>query len=94
MYEGGIAWMRHSISDTAQYGDMTVGPRIITEETRQEMKKVLTEIQNGEFAKKWLLENQVGRPAFNALAKRDDNHAIETVGKELRGMMSWLKKGK
>ncbi|MCL1790074.1 MAG: ketol-acid reductoisomerase [Peptococcaceae bacterium] len=94
MYEGGIAWMRHSISDTAQYGDMTVGPRIITEETRREMKKVLTEIQTGEFAKNWLLENQVGRPAFNALARKDDDHPIETVGKELRGMMSWLKKQK
>ncbi|MCL1853532.1 MAG: ketol-acid reductoisomerase [Peptococcaceae bacterium] len=94
MYEGGIAWMRHSISDTAQYGDMTVGPRIITEDTRKEMKKVLTEIQNGEFAKNWLMENQVGRPAFNAMAKKDNDHPIETVGKELRGMMSWLKKQK
>ncbi|MCL1916707.1 MAG: ketol-acid reductoisomerase [Peptococcaceae bacterium] len=94
MYEGGISWMRYSISDTAQYGDMAVGSRIITEDTRQEMKKVLAEIQNGHFAKEWLLENQVNRPSFNAMAKRDENHPIEGVGKELRGMMSWLPKKK
>lgn len=92
MYEGGISWMRYSISDTAQYGDMTVGKRIITEETRKEMKKVLEEIQNGEFAKKWLLENQANRPEFNAMARRDEEHPIEKVGKELRAMMPWLKK--
>ncbi len=92
IYEGGISRMRYSVSDTAQYGDMITGKRIITEETRKEMKKVLEEIQNGEFAKRWLLENQANRPAFNAMAKQGEDHLIEKVGKELRGMMSWLKK--
>ncbi|WP_407308505.1 ketol-acid reductoisomerase [Desulfosporosinus sp. SB140] len=92
MYEGGLSWMRYSVSDTAQYGDMTVGKRIVNEETRKEMKKVLAEIQNGTFAKNWLLENQANRPAFNATARREENHLIEKVGQELRGMMSWLKK--
>lgn len=92
MYEGGLSWMRYSVSDTAQYGDMTVGKRIINAQTRQEMKKVLEEIQNGEFAKAWLLENQANRPAFNATARREENHPIEKVGRELREMMSWLKK--
>lgn len=92
MYEGGLSWMRYSVSDTAQYGDMTVGKRIITEETRKEMKKVLQEIQDGSFAKAWLLENQANRPAFNAMARNEENHEIEKVGEQLRGMMSWLKK--
>lgn len=92
IYEGGISWMRYSISDTAQYGDLTVGKRIITDETRKEMKKVLEEIQNGEFAKRWLLENQVNRPAFNAMNRAEEEHLVEKVGKELRGMMPWLKK--
>ncbi len=92
IYEGGLSWMRYSVSDTAQYGDMTIGKRIITQDTRQEMKRVLAEIQNGEFAKNWLLENQANRPAFNAMARAEENHPIEKVGKELRGMMSWLKK--
>lgn len=92
MYEGGISWMRYSISDTAQYGDMVTGRRIITEETRQEMKKVLEEVQTGEFARKWLAENQVNRPVFNAMTRRDEQHLIETVGKDLRAMMPWLKK--
>lgn len=92
MYEGGLSWMRYSVSDTAQYGDMTVGKRIVNEDTRKEMKKVLAEIQNGTFAKNWLLENQANRPAFNATARREENHLIEKVGQELRGMMSWLKK--
>lgn len=92
IYEGGLSWMRYSVSDTAQYGDMMIGKRIITDQTRQEMKKVLQEIQNGEFAKAWLLENQANRPAFNAIARAEENHPIESVGKELRGMMSWLKK--
>ncbi|MDQ7095918.1 ketol-acid reductoisomerase [Desulfosporosinus sp. PR] len=92
MYEGGLGWMRYSVSDTAQYGDMTVGKRIVNEETRKEMKKVLAEIQNGTFAKNWLLENQANRPAFNAMTRREENHLIEKVGQELRGMMSWLKK--
>jgi len=92
MYEGGIGWMRYSVSDTAQYGDLTVGPRIINQETRKEMKKVLEEIQDVTFARNWLLENQVGRPGFNAMTKRDEEHQIEKVGQELRGMMSWLTK--
>lgn len=94
MYEGGISNMRYSVSDTAQYGDLMVGRRIITGETREEMRQVLSEIQSGEFAREWLLENQVGRPVFNALTKIDAGHPIEKVGKELRAMMPWLKKKK
>ncbi len=90
IYEKGIAGMRYSISNTAEYGDLSRGRRIITDETRAEMKKVLAEIQNGEFAKEWLLENQVGRPTFNAIARRQGEHKIEEVGKRLRGMMSWI----
>jgi len=92
MYEGGIQWMRYSISDTAEYGDMTVGPRIINQEVRAEMKRVLARIQDGSFAREWLLENQVGRPVYNALKQRDANHLIERVGRELRAMMKWLQK--
>ncbi len=92
MYEGGIGWMRYSVSDTAQYGDMTVGKRIINQETRKEMKKVLEEIQDGTFAKAWLLENQANRPAFNAMTRNGEDHLIEKVGEQLRGMMYWLKK--
>ena len=94
MYEGGISWMRHSISDTAQWGDMKIGRRIITDETRQEMKKVLAEIQEGKFAKEWIQENRVNRPEFISLARRDEDHEIEQVGKELRKMMPWLKEKK
>jgi ketol-acid reductoisomerase len=90
MYEAGIAGMRYSISDTAQFGDMTRGPRIVNDDTKKEMKKILDEIQTGTFAKEWILENRAGRPTFNALAKRDDNHLLEQVGKELRSMMSWV----
>jgi ketol-acid reductoisomerase len=90
IYEKGIAGMRYSISNTAEYGDLTRGPRIITSETREEMKKILAEIQNGQFAKEWLLENRVGRPQFNALARRQAEHPVEEVGKRLRGMMSWI----
>ncbi len=92
IYEGGIAKMRHSISDTAEYGDMSVGPRIITEETRKEMKNVLKEIQNGTFARRWILENQSNRAWFNAQKRIDANHPVEIVGKELRSRMPWLKK--
>jgi ketol-acid reductoisomerase len=92
MYEGGISWMRNSISYTAEYGDITRGKRIITDETREEMKYILEEIQDGSFAKEWLLENQVGRPVFNAIQKKEANHLIEVVGKKLRAMMPWLKK--
>ena len=90
MYQGGMATMRYSISDTAEYGDYVTGSRIITDETKKEMKQVLTEIQNGTFAKKWLLENQVGRPTFNAMRRMEAEHPIEKVGKELREMMSWI----
>ena len=92
IYEGGISWMRYSISDTAEYGDIVVGKKIITEETRKNMKKVLQEVQNGEFAKEWILENQAGRPVFNAMRKIEEEHPIEVVGKELRKMMTWIKK--
>lgn len=88
MYQGGMAAMRYSISDTAEYGDYAVGDRIVTEETKKEMKKVLKEIQDGTFAKNWLLENQVGRPMFNARRRLEAEHPIEKVGKELREMMS------
>ena len=92
MYEAGIAGMRYSISDTAQYGDMTRGPRIVTDETKAEMGKILKEIQNGQFAKEWILENKANRPSFNALAAQDNASQIEAVGKTLRGLMSWVKK--
>ncbi|MDA8161498.1 MAG: ketol-acid reductoisomerase [Desulfobacteraceae bacterium] len=92
IYEGGLGRMRYSISDTAEYGDLTRGKRIITEETRKEMRKILDEIQSGLFAREWMLENQVNRPVFNALRRREREHLIEEVGGRLRGMMSWLKK--
>jgi ketol-acid reductoisomerase len=92
IYEGGIANMRYSISDTAEYGDLTVGRRIIDCRVRQEMKKVLSEIQDGTFARNWLLENKVGRPNFNARRRQDAQHLVEQVGARLRKMMSWLKK--
>lgn len=90
MYQGGMSMMRYSISDTAEYGDYVVGNRIVTDETKKEMKKILTEIQDGTFAKNWLVENMVGRPNFNATRRMESEHQIETVGKELRGMMSWI----
>ena len=90
MYQGGMAAMRYSISDTAEYGDYVTGSRIVTEETKKEMKKVLTEIQDGTFARNWLMENQVGRPKFNAMRRIESEHPIEKVGKELREMMSWI----
>ena len=92
IYEGGLSQMRYSISDTAEYGDLTRGKRIITEETRKEMRKILDEIQSGRFAGEWMLENQVKRPVFNALRQREKEHPIEEVGSRLRDMMSWLKK--
>jgi ketol-acid reductoisomerase len=94
IYEGGISNMRYSISDTAKYGDLTRGPRIVNEETKKEMKKILTSIQNGEFAREWLLENKVGRPVYNALLKKGEEHPIEAIGGELRQMMSTLFKTK
>ncbi len=90
MYEKGISGMRYSISNTAEYGDLTRGRRIITDETRAEMRRILYEIQSGQFAKEFLTENQVGRPVFNALERRDAEHRVEEVGRRLRGMMSWI----
>ena len=87
IYEGGISMMRYSVSDTAQYGDITRGRRVITQETREAMKKLLAEIQSGEFAREWIMENKANRPVFNALTKRDAEHPIEVVGSRLRQMM-------
>jgi len=92
IYEGGLTFMRYSISDTAEYGDLTRGPRIINEQVRAEMKKILKEIQTGEFAREWILENQAGRPVLNALRKKEQEHPIEDIGKKLRAMMPWIKK--
>jgi len=94
LYEGGISNMRYSISNTAQFGDLTRGPRVITEETKKEMKKILNEIQSGEFAREWMLECKANKPVFNALTRRGEQHSIEEVGAKLRAMMPWLKKGK
>ena len=90
IYEGGLARMRYSISDTAEYGDYSRGPRIITDETRAEMRRILDEIQTGKFAKEFILENMSGRSSFLAMRRRDANHQVEQVGAEMRGMMSWL----
>lgn len=89
--QGGLSFMRYSISDTAEYGDYITGDKIVTEETKKAMKGVLTDIQNGTFARNWLLENQVNRPYFNATKRRETEGQIETVGKELRKMMSWMR---
>mgnify|MGYP005771618369 CR=1 FL=1 len=89
IYQGGFSRMRYSISDTAEYGDYEIGKRIITEDTKKEMKKVLTEIQNGTFARNWILENRVNRPHFNAERRMHAEHQLEQVGKELRKMYSW-----
>ncbi|MEK6726665.1 MAG: ketol-acid reductoisomerase [Deltaproteobacteria bacterium] len=94
IYEGGIANMRYSVSNTAEYGDLTRGPRIVTEETKKEMKKILTEIQTGQFARDWMLENKANQPMFKALARQGKEHPIEGVGKKLRSMMPWITKGK
>jgi ketol-acid reductoisomerase len=94
MYEGGLSFMRYSVSDTAEYGDLTRGKRIITQETREEMKRILKEVQTGSFAKEWILENQVGRPMFSALRRKEAEHPIEEVGKKLRSMMGWLQEKK
>src|SRR5690242_9301686 len=94
IYEGGLGYMRYSISDTAEYGDYTRGPRIVTKETRAEMKKILSEIQSGEFARKWIEENKTGRKNFLAMREEARNQPIEKVGAELRAMMPFLKKKK
>lgn len=89
--EGGLAKMRDSISNTAEYGDLTRGPRIVTDETRAEMRKILREIQTGQFAREFVLENQAGKPGFTAMRRRESEELIEEVGKDLRAMFSWLK---
>jgi len=89
--EGGLAKMRDSISNTAEYGDLTRGPRIVTEETREEMRQILREIQTGQFAREFVLENQAGKPGFIAMRRRESEELIEEVGKDLRAMFSWLK---
>jgi len=91
IYKGGLTHMRYSVSDTAEYGDYTRGPRVIDEMVKEEMMAILAEIQDGSFAREWILENQAGRPVYNALKKMDAEHPIELVGKELREMMPWLK---
>ena len=90
IYQGGISYMRYSVSDTAQYGDFVSGKRIITDETRKEMKKILAEIKSGEFARNWILENQANRPFFNTTDRKEKDQPIEKVGRELRRMMSWI----
>jgi ketol-acid reductoisomerase len=94
IYEGGISTMRYSISNTAQYGDLTRGPRVVSPETKAEMKRILEEIQSGSFAKEWMLENQANRPVFNALTRRGEEHPIEEVGRRLRALMPWMSKGR
>ncbi|HHL40906.1 MAG TPA: ketol-acid reductoisomerase [Deltaproteobacteria bacterium] len=94
IYEGGISNMRYSISNTAQYGDLTRGPRVVTDETRREMKRILAEIQSGRFAREWLLENRANKPVFTALTRAGESHPIEEVGRKLRAMMPWLSKDK
>jgi ketol-acid reductoisomerase len=92
IYEGGIVGMRQRVSDTAEYGDYSRGPRIITERTRKEMKKILKEIQSGKFAREWMKENKNGRPKFNKYREDSKNHPVEKVGQELRAMMTWMKR--
>lgn len=90
IYQGGLSYMRYSVSDTAQYGDFVCGKRVITDETRKEMKKILSEVQTGQFARNWILENQANRPYFLATDRLEKEHKIEKVGKELRRMMTWI----
>ncbi|KPJ68735.1 MAG: ketol-acid reductoisomerase [Syntrophobacter sp. DG_60] len=92
IYEGGFQHMRYSVSDTAEYGDMTRGKRVINEDVKRRMKEILTEVQCGEFAREWILENRAGRPVYNALKKKETSHLAEEVGARLRKMMPWLKK--
>jgi len=91
IYERGITGMREAISDTAEYGDMLIGKKVITSDTRKNMKKILEDIQSGEFAKDWILENRAGRPVYNSIKNKEKNHLIEEVGKKLRKMMAWIK---
>jgi ketol-acid reductoisomerase len=92
IYEGGLGLMRYSVSNTAKFGDFTRGSRIVTEATRAEMRRILTEIQTGAFAKEWILENEAGRPVFNARYRQEADHPIEEVGRQLRAMMPWLQR--
>jgi len=94
MYEGGMANMRYSISNTAEFGDYTTGPRIVTDETRAEMRRILTEIQTGQFAKEFILENRAGAPTLKAMRRIGQAHQVETVGAKLRDMMPWIKKNR
>jgi ketol-acid reductoisomerase len=89
-YQGGLNYMRYSVSNTAEYGDYTRGPRIINDQTKAEMKQILEEVQNGQFAKEWILENKAGAPQFKALRRREREHEIEEVGLRLRRLMSWI----
>ena len=89
-YEGGLNYMRYSVSNTAEFGDYTRGPRIVTDETKLEMKRILSEIQEGKFAREWILENKANTPVFQATRRRERSHEIETVGRQLRSMMSWI----
>ena len=90
IYSGGITHMRNSVSNTAEYGDYIAGKRIITEDTKKEMKKILEEVRNGTFARNWLLENQVGRPFFNAMREKESEFLIEKVGEQVRAMIPWI----
>ena len=90
IYRGGFSFMRYSVSDTAEYGDYSRGPRVIDEMVKEEMRQILSEVQDGTFAREWILENQAGRPSFNASRRRESEHPIEEVGKRLRDMMPWL----
>jgi ketol-acid reductoisomerase len=89
-YQGGLNYMRYSVSNTAEFGDYTRGPRIVTEETKKEMKKILKEIQTGQFAREWILENRAGAPAFKAIRRRERQHPIEETGRKLRKLMKWI----
>ena len=89
-YQGGLNYMRYSVSNTAEFGDYTRGPRIVTEQTKAEMKKILHEIQTGQFAKEWILENRANQPTFQAIKRRERSHQIEETGKQLRRMMKWI----
>jgi ketol-acid reductoisomerase len=90
LYQGGLSYMRYSISNTAEYGDYTRGPRIVTDETKKEMKKILKEIQSGQFAREWILENKAGAPAFKATRRQERASQLEDVGRRLRKLMTWI----
>jgi ketol-acid reductoisomerase len=90
IYQGGLNYMRYSISNTAEYGDYSRGPRIVTDETKAEMKRILAEIRNGHFAREWILENKANAPAFKAMRRQEREHAVEQVGRRLRRLMSWI----